>query len=331
MDHARLPESDLQDQHERISGTPRYPSGRESKGVPPLLDRRTLCRAPSPETPNGRQASDLGAGVPPRLKLPVPILMYHQIAQRAETNSRLAVSPDAWAEQLAYLQGQGYKTITVADLSVVLSGRGELPDRAVVLTFDDGYEDFHRRALPFLDRYGFTATLFVTTGWIQDAGHLSAGRRPGQMLSWTQIREAAEAGIEIAAHGRLHLQLDQLPRKLLREELYTSRTQLEDKLGSPVTGLAYPFGYSNMKVRQVARDLGHDYACEVGNTMMRKDLDLLVLPRLTINRATSMVAFQQVVHGVNLQTIYFKDRILTKGWAIARRARAAVDSLSHGD
>jgi peptidoglycan/xylan/chitin deacetylase (PgdA/CDA1 family) len=261
------------------------------------------------------------------LTLP-PILMYHEIAGPAETASRLAVHPDAWAEQLAYLHGEGYRTLTVAELSSALSGGGQLPSRAVVLTFDDGYDDFHSRAMPILDRYGFTATLFVTTGWIQDAGPLATGRRPGRMLSWTQIAEAARAGIEVAAHSRLHLQLDQLPRKLLYDELYTSKAHLEDRLGSSVVGLAYPFGYSNIRVRRMARDLGHGYACAVSNTLISKRSDLFALPRLTVKSSMTMTAFQQVVHGSNVQKIYFQDRLLTKAWAMARRTRAAFGGLS---
>jgi peptidoglycan/xylan/chitin deacetylase (PgdA/CDA1 family) len=269
--------------------------------------------------------------VTPALPLPVPVLMYHEIAGPPETSSRLAVSPDAWAAQLAYLHDEGYQTVTMAELSTVLADRGgQLPDRTAVLTFDDGYQDFYSRAMPLLDRYGFTATLYVTTGWVQDAGPLPGGRRPGRMLSWSQIAEAAGAGIEVAAHSRLHPQLDQLPGKLLRHELSASKAQLEDKLGSPVTGLAYPFGYSNAKVREAARELGYDYGCAVGNAMISEESDLFALPRLTIGRSTGMSAFQQVVGGSNVQRIYFKDRALTRGWAMVRHTRAALGGFSRG-
>ena len=150
------------------------------------------------------------------------------------------------------------------------------------------------------------------------------------MLSWSQIAEAADAGIEVAAHSRLHPQLDQLPAKLLREELRASKAQLEDKLGSPVPGLAYPFGYSNARVRQMARELGHHYACAVGNVIAGTESDLFALPRLTIRRSTRMTVFQQVVRGSNVQRIFFGDRALTKGWAMVRRTRAALGSVSHG-
>jgi peptidoglycan/xylan/chitin deacetylase (PgdA/CDA1 family) len=254
----------------------------------------------------------------------VPILMYHEIAQAPETDSRLAVSPAAFAAQLAYLRDAGFKTINVTELATVRADAGHLPDRVVVLTFDDGYEDFHSRAMPLLDRYGFTATVFVTTGWVRDAGPLPSGRRPGHMLSWSQIAEAADAGIEVGAHSYQHRQLDQLSEKQLREELYTSKTQLEDKLGSPVTGLAYPFGYSNARVRQVAREAGHGYACAVGNMIMSPASDLLALPRLTVRRSMEIPAFRQAVHG-RVPTMLLKDRALTKGWALFRRAKATLD------
>ena len=105
----------------------------------------------------------------------------------------------------------GFETVTAARLAQIMASQaGRLPDRAVVLTFDDGFEDFHRRAMPVLDQYGYTATVFVTTGWVQDAGPHAAGRRPGRMLSWSQIAEVAQAGMEVGAHSWQHPQLDQL-------------------------------------------------------------------------------------------------------------------------
>lgn len=265
-------------------------------------------------------------------RLPVPILMYHEISPRAETASRLAVPPEAFAEQLGYLHDAGFETVTAGYLAQVLAGRpGRLPDRPVVLTFDDGFEDFHRKAMPLLDRYGYTATVFVTTGWVQDAGPHAAGRRPGRMLSWSQIAEAAHAGIEIGAHSWQHPQLDQLPGRLLREELYASKAHLEDRLGFGVPGLAYPFGYSNARVRQVACDAGHRYACAVSNTLLNPGADLLALPRLTVRRSTSLQTFQQIVHNRNVPMIFIKDRTLTKGYAMARRTREMLGRVPHGE
>src|ERR1700741_4081667 len=103
--------------------------------------------------------------------LRVPVLMYHEIADIAATPSRLAVSPDVFADQLAYLGDAGFNAVTAGELSAILAGGGgELPERPVVLTFDDGYGDFYSQALPLLKQHGFTGTLFMTTGWIGKEG-----------------------------------------------------------------------------------------------------------------------------------------------------------------
>lgn len=261
-------------------------------------------------------------------QLRVPVLMYHEIADPAGSRSRLAVSPDAFAAQLDLLADAGFKTMTAGAASrVLMGGDGELPERPIVLTFDDGYEDFHIRAMPMLYQHGFTATLFLTSGWVQDVGTGSAGRRPGRMLSWHQVMETAHAGIEIAAHTRWHPQLDQLPERLLREELYTSKAWLEERLGVPVPGLAYPFGYSNATVRRVARETGYAYAFAVRNRMASTSSDLFALERLTVRRATSLNSFRQLIQGHDTTRLR-QDRALTKGWAMVRRSRAALNTAA---
>ena len=251
----------------------------------------------------------------------VPILMYHEIAERAETASRLAVSPANFAAQLAYLRGAGFTTMTAAELSARLAtGIGPLPDRPIVLTFDDGYADFHSRAMPLLDRHGFTATLFVTTGWEQDDGLRPSA--PGRMLNRAQLAEAAAAGVEIAAHTRSHPQLDQLPEQLAREELCTSKRWLEDEIGLAVPGLAYPFGYCNARVRRVAREAGYRYAHAVDNATASRRADPFAVPRLTVRRATTLPEFRRLVDGQSTLRL-LEDRALTRGWSVVRRIRAA--------
>lgn len=109
----------------------------------------------------------------------VPILMYHSISDRPNAETRpLAVRPSAFAEQLSYLKENGFTPLTVADLVASLhrnNGRS-IPERPVVVTFDDGYADFHSEALPVLERHDFPATVFLTSGWVSDAGKDAAGR-----------------------------------------------------------------------------------------------------------------------------------------------------------
>ncbi|HVT66447.1 MAG TPA: polysaccharide deacetylase family protein, partial [Trebonia sp.] len=226
----------------------------------------------------------------------VPVLMYHEIAEATETGSRLAVEPAAFAAQLGYLRAADFTTVTAGELSAWLDGHGQpLPDRPVVLTFDDGYADFHQRALPLLRQHDFTATLFVTTGWHQD-GWLHAGGS-NRMLTRTQIAEVAAAGVEIGAHTRRHRALDQLPRHAVHEELVTSKHWLEDQLGRAVPGLAYPFGYSSAEVRDVAREAGYGYAYAVGNQITGPASEPFARPRLTVRRATTLPEFRRLADG----------------------------------
>jgi peptidoglycan/xylan/chitin deacetylase (PgdA/CDA1 family) len=258
----------------------------------------------------------------------VPILLYHEISTPADTAfGRLAVTPQAFETQLEYLVKNGFTTFTASAIAEALTTGAALPERAVVLTFDDGFANFHECVLPLLRKHGCTATLFVTTGWIADAGRRAAGRRPGRMLTWSQLAEAAADGIEIGAHSHAHPELDQLGRKELHAELTVSKRLLEDALGTSVTGLAYPFGYSNVAVRRAALDAGYMYACAVRNAMASRRHDPLALPRLTIKASTSEDAFVQAVRGQSISKIYRTERMLTKGWAVVRRTRAVATGV----
>ena len=259
----------------------------------------------------------------------VPILMYHEIAARPDTKSRLAVSPDQFAAQVEYLHDAGFTTLTFTQAAAALAGDpGRLPERAVVLTFDDGYADFHSQALPLLDKYGFTATVFVTTGWIADAGRYSAGPALGPMLSWNQIREVAAAGVEIGAHSHGHPQLDQISGSQLKDELTTPKELLEEGTGQPVPSVAYPFGYSSAQVRQAVRAAGYGHACAVANATARPGADELAVPRLTVRASTRPQTFERVVRGGQESRIYLKDHALTKGYAVVRRTKAVIGGIS---
>lgn len=258
----------------------------------------------------------------------VPILMYHQIASSAIAINRLAVPPDAFAAQLAQLHAQGFSTLTASAVAAALAEGTDLPDRAVVLTFDDGFADLYEVALPLLNHYQFTATVYVTTGWIQDAAPPVAQPPPGQMLSWLQIRDLADSGVEIGAHGCSHPELDQLPGRQLEHELRTSKEILETGLGRPVQGMAYPFGYSSARVRRMVREVGYQYACAVGNRIIGSACDPFALPRLTVKRSTRLREFNQVIHGQSLQSLFLKEHVLTKGWAVLRRTRSMRKSFS---
>lgn len=263
---------------------------------------------------SGDTSAPIGAGDrrPDTSGPPVPVLMYHSIGG----TGRLAVRSEVFAEQLAYLGDSGFTPLP-------FGSRARPAERPVVITFDDGYADFHEHALPVLDRFGFTATVFVTTGWLHDAGPYAAGRPPGRMLTWRQVEEVAAAGVEIGAHGHSHAQLDQLGTGELREELRLSRALLQDRLGSPVPTMAYPYGYSSARVRREVRACGYAGACAVANAVMPRRHDPLAVPRLTVRAATTAEGFARALDGRGFRT----DHVLTRGYAVVRRSRYAARRL----
>jgi peptidoglycan/xylan/chitin deacetylase (PgdA/CDA1 family) len=259
---------------------------------------------------------------------PLPVLMYHSVSDAPTAPTRaLSVRPGMFGAQLCHLRLQGFTGLTFGELAQRRRTGQPLPARPVVITFDDGYADLAEEALPKLIEQGFPATVFVTTGWLRDAGRYAAGTAPGRMLSWGQLAELSAAGVEVAAHTHSHPQLDQISPARLRNELDDSKRLLEDRLGRPVCSLAYPYGYSSKRVRTVARELGYLQAAAVANATAASTCDPFRVPRLTIRQSTSSARFAWTVHGKRIPLHYAPARALTAGWAVARRTRSVLRTL----
>lgn len=222
----------------------------------------------------------------------VPILMYHSISAQASQQFRsFAVTPAVFAEQMAALAAQGYTPMTVTQLVQAWQQEPSLvPPKPVVLTFDDGFADFYTQALPVLLHYGFTATLYVTTSFVDGTSRWlhREGEANRLMLSWNQLDEIARCGVKCGAHSHSHPQLDALPLTLAQEEITHSKELLEQHLGLPVTSFAYPFGYQNSLTRNLVQQAGYTSACAVKYALSSPQSDSFALARLKVT--TSMCA-----------------------------------------
>lgn len=250
----------------------------------------------------------------------VPILMYHAVSRSPAAATRaLSVTPEAFAGQMAMVAARGCTPLTTAQLAAGWRTGHPLPPRPVLITFDDGYEGVHRHALPVLAELGLSATVFVTTGWLR--GRHTPGGAPDRMLDWRQVRELAAAGVEIGGHSHTHPQLDQLGATRLGTELEHCRELIGTQLGAPPASFAYPFGYSDRRVRQAVRAAGYAQSLAVGNTPARREQGPYALRRVTVRRSTGPELFGRLLECRALTRAYATDHALTRGYAVIRRAR----------
>lgn len=255
----------------------------------------------------------------------VPILMYHAVDHEpAAATRRLSVSPEAFAAQMAVVADRGFTALTTAELAEAWRSGRSLPARPVLITFDDGYEGVHRHALPVLTKHGLASTLFVSTGWLRGAD--DEGGAPDTMLGWDQVRELAAAGTEIGGHTHTHPQLDQVDERRLWYETLRCRELVREELGRAPMSFAYPYGYSDRRVRRTVRAAGYAQALAVGNATARRRQGPYALERLTVRRSTGIEEFERLVEGRAIARTFAADRALTKGYALVRRTRAAFRS-----
>jgi peptidoglycan/xylan/chitin deacetylase (PgdA/CDA1 family) len=175
------------------------------------------------------------------MPLTLPILTFHDIADRS---SVISFSPQIFRRGIARLHESGYRTLSLLEAVDCLRRRATFPNRSFVITFDDGYQSVYEEAVPVLQCYGMSATVFLTVGENKTAKTQEClpsleGR---SMLSWHEIREMQRAGITFGAHTLTHPDLTRLPLERLRAEVCDSKAVIEDALGASIDCFAYPFG-----------------------------------------------------------------------------------------
>lgn len=174
-----------------------------------------------------------------------PILEYHQITdEQVEPEGEVYnVPPAEFAAQLDYLQAQGYTTITLQDFMRVVHGKGTLPEKPIVLTFDDGYADNYTTMLPILEAHGMKAVVYVITNEI--------GRK--NYLTFDQLKDMQRRGIEIGSHTADHLPLTTLDETTRLKQIHESKIFLEWGGLQTIYSFSYPNGDYNADIVEILR------------------------------------------------------------------------------
>lgn len=235
----------------------------------------------------------------------VPVLNYHQVND--EKHSALTLHVDQFREQMENLHNQGYNTITLAQLYDYLENGTELPNKPIVITFDDGYVDNYKNVLPILKEYNMKATLFM----ISDAANT-----PG-FVSTEQMHQMEAGGFDIQGHTNHHKILTKIDPTELPDALLGGKTSLEGILGEPIEYLAYPGGFNDMLVQYVTKQSGYKMAFTVQPGTVQPGDNLYALNRLAIFQGdTPYLSFWLRLHCAPFihYTWSLRDFLRDNGW-----------------
>ena len=254
-----------------------------------------------------------------RRKQGLPTLAYHTIGE----GTPISTSPALLAEQLAYLRAEGYQSLTLRAAHEASQG-GVLPEKPVVITFDDGYEDFLDTAVPILREHGMVATVFVVSGRVGGRGtwrrHPAIPALP--LMSWDQLRASQSLGIDLQIHTRTHCHLSRLEPDAAYREIADARAALEDQLARPARFLACPYYDCSPAVREAARRAGLAGMCAGAFGIESRqpadwfDFQRMGMDHISGSRREKMTFFRACLIGAGQRYVHLREAFLQ---AIGRR------------
>ena len=248
----------------------------------------------------------------PRVR--VPILYYHRVAEGIPPGQ--GVAPLVFKSQIEYLRRKKYQSIGLDDLADYFRTGRSLPAKPMIITFDDGYQDSFTQAYPILKTAGFTATIFVVSGFIGDWSDWEGGRNNrAPLMTREQILTMASQGFQFGAHTRNHKKLNSIGLAEAEKEIRQGKADLEALLQRPVQTFAYPYGDFDDQVIEMVKICGFKAARTVHTGNTHTEEDLFRLTCVKINGKTPAWKFKYYLTGLYHLDIQWQE------WKKARRAR----------
>jgi len=262
------------------------------------------CKKPAPEpvVPEVAEATPAPTPEPTPEPTPTPIdlnaqvivFCYHRFEDKPKDS--LAIKPEEFEAQMQAIKDAGIEVISMQDFLAWRRGEKSIPAKSAIISIDDGYISGYSIAWPILKKFGYPFTMFIYTDYVK--GGAKSG---GQSMTWEQLAEMRDAGVDIQSHTVSHSALnarkgktDEQYREWLLGELAGSKQALEDKLGIQVTSLAYPYGLHNETVRGVAKEAGYEAAFTVYGQRVGHGADATMIGRYAIE-STKPQVFQQAI------------------------------------
>ena len=202
----------------------------------------------------------------------VPVLMYHEVNDLLANSLYLSVAD--FISHLDYFEAAGVTPISMRQLYDHWFHEAPLPEKPIVLTFDDGYRSMYTTVYPLLKERGWSGTFYC----------ISAGRWSDNFVSADMIAEMAAGGMEIGSHTDNHVELDSLSKERLIRELVDSKSILETITGQEITALCYPAGKYNADVEAAAADAGYLSAVTTRSGFSTKEQGIFALKRVRVSK-----------------------------------------------
>lgn len=243
------------------------------------------------------------------------VLLYHRVnphpfASLGPVSREITVRPAAFARQLAHLRRRGFRSVGPDDLVAMLKGDRAIDPRAVVITFDDGYEDNLTWAAPLLREHGYQAIAFVTTARVdRESGAAGPGGDApgcGRFLTREQLGEWLAAGMFVGSHTHTHRLATHLADDELFDEFDRSRRILEAACGTTVRLLAYPDGDCDARVESVAARAGYDASFTTVPGVNTVATRPQALRRTEVSASDTFFLFRMKLRGT-LDWLWFKE------------------------
>lgn len=246
--------------------------------------------------------------------------MYHRFsAPLAEVERDLCCAPALFRAHMQYLRDQGYRVIGLPELADALAAGRPVMPRSVVITSDDGVSCMYEHALPVLQEFGFPATCFVVSGAVgrNKEWDRHEGMPQRRMLTAAECRALAEGGVVIGSHTVTHAKLGEASPEVVRDEVRTSKVQLEDLLGRAVEHFAYPFGSFSRAALEAVEAAGYRSACSTLPGTNGPRANPYLLRRAYITGRDDLPAFVRKLRigGATVETLKqaVKDRLEAAG------------------
>ncbi len=232
------------------------------------------------------------------MSVKIPVLVYHALMDAEDPGAHFVhVLKEEFSRQMQWLYEQGYKTLSLDELYEAITGKHEIPDKAVVLTFDDGYSSLFTHATPVLQKYGFKAVLFLTTGAVGCDSYkclpncelYPADDRP---LNWDELLQMKASCWDIQAHGHRHFAHADLSPTELEQEIMDCNKSIKAHLGHIPRYYCYPYGSYTVGTLRGITKLNMKAAFSVQPGFASRKSDIRRIFRIGVDIGDDISSFQ---------------------------------------